>query len=75
MEVQDTYKIKILSAKNANTPENLKVTLVMCVRDVSLVSMMMYAGVCEGWYLPWQRIPLLCCHNEQGCCLRKHRVE
>jgi phosphatidylinositol-4,5-bisphosphate 3-kinase len=25
MEVQDTYKIKILSAKNANTPENLKV--------------------------------------------------
>ena len=25
MEIQDTYKIKVLSAKNANTPENLKV--------------------------------------------------
>jgi phosphatidylinositol-4,5-bisphosphate 3-kinase len=25
MDIQDTYKIKILSAKNANTPENLKV--------------------------------------------------
>ena len=52
LEIQDTYKIKVLSAKNANTPENLKVSVLrqlLCIPTGPLtVQVYVKAGIYHG---------------------------